>query len=78
MGEHAARTALEWGVGREEQDELTARSHQRLAAAYESGFFEDLVTPFQGLSRDQNLRPDSSVDKLGTLKPSSAAARARR
>ena len=69
MGEHAARTALEWGVGREEQDELTARSHQRLAAAYDGGFFEDLVTPFQGLSRDQNLRPDSSVDKLGKLKP---------
>ena len=69
MGEHAAKTALSWDIGREEQDELAARSHQRLAAAYEDGFFDDLVTPYQGLSRDQNLRPDSSVDKLGKLKP---------
>ena len=69
MGEHAARTALAWGITREEQDELAARSHQRLGAAYDAGFFEDLVTPFQGLSRDQNLRPDSSVDKLAKLKP---------
>lgn len=69
MGEHAARTALAWGITREEQDELAARSHQRLAAAYDAGFFADLVTPFQGLSRDQNLRPDSSVDKLAKLKP---------
>ena len=69
MGEHAAKTALSWDIGREEQDEIAARSHQRLAAAYEQGFFDDLVTPYQGLSRDQNLRPDSSVDKLGKLKP---------
>lgn len=69
MGEHAARTALAWGVTREEQDELTARSHQRLGAAYDAGFFADLVTPFQGLSRDQNLRPDSSAEKLAKLKP---------
>lgn len=69
MGEHAAKTALSWDIGREEQDELAARSHRRLAAAYEDGFFDDLVTPYQGLSRDQNLRPDSSVDKLGKLKP---------
>lgn len=69
MGEHAAKTALSWHIGREEQDELAARSHRRLAAAYEDGFFDDLVTPYQGLSRDQNLRPDSSVDKLGKLKP---------
>lgn len=69
MGEHAAKTALEWGVTREEQDEITVRSHQRLAAAYDDGFFDELVTPFQGLSRDQNLRPDSSVEKLAKLKP---------
>jgi acetyl-CoA C-acetyltransferase len=69
MGEHAAVTAKEWGVGREAQDELAAASHQRLAAAYERGFFTDLVTPFQGLTRDQNLRPDSSAEKLATLKP---------
>jgi acetyl-CoA C-acetyltransferase len=69
MGEHAARTALEWQVGREEQDELTVASHRNLAAAYERGFFDDLVTPYLGLTRDQNLRPDSSVEKLATLKP---------
>lgn len=69
MGEHAAKTAAAWQVGRAEQDELAARSHQRLAAAYERGFFDDLVTPFQGLSRDQNLRPDSSEEKLAKLEP---------
>jgi acetyl-CoA C-acetyltransferase len=69
MGEHAALTALEWQVGREEQDELTVASHRNLAAAYERGFFDDLVTPFLGLTRDQNLRPDSSVEKLAKLKP---------
>ena len=69
MGEHAALTALEWEIGREEQDELAAASHQNLAAAYEIGFLDDQVTPFRGLERDNNLRPDSSVEKLGKLKP---------
>ncbi|MDQ1028500.1 acetyl-CoA C-acetyltransferase [Streptomyces umbrinus] len=69
MGEHAAVTARVWGVTREAQDELAAASHQRLAAAYERGFFEDLVVPFRGLARDQNLRPGSTVGKLATLKP---------
>ncbi|HYS35285.1 MAG TPA: acetyl-CoA C-acetyltransferase [Pseudonocardiaceae bacterium] len=69
MGEHAAITAREWGVGRAEQDELAATSHQRLAAAYDRGFFDDLVTPYLGLTRDENLRPDSSADKLAKLKP---------
>ena len=69
MGEHAAVTARVWGVSREAQDELAAASHQRLAAAYERGFFEDLVVPFRGLARDQNLRPDSTVGKLASLKP---------
>lgn len=69
MGEHAAITAKEWGVSREAQDELAAASHQKLAAAYERGFFDDLVTPFQGLTRDQNLRADSTADKLARLKP---------
>jgi acetyl-CoA C-acetyltransferase len=69
MGEHAALTALEWKIGREEQDALAAASHQHLAAAYDAGFLDDQVTPFRGLERDQNLRPDSSVEKLGTLKP---------
>jgi acetyl-CoA C-acetyltransferase len=69
MGEHAQLTAHEWEIGREEQDELTVRSHQNMAAAYERGFFDDLVTPYLGLTRDQNLRPDSSIEKLATLKP---------
>jgi acetyl-CoA C-acetyltransferase len=69
MGEHAARTAKEWGITREAQDELAATSHQRLAAAYEEGFFEDLLTPFRGLERDENLRPDSTPAGLARLKP---------
>ncbi|MDA0164785.1 acetyl-CoA C-acetyltransferase [Solirubrobacter ginsenosidimutans] len=69
MGEHAARTAVEWGVTRAEQDELAAASHVHMAAAYERGFFDGLVTPYLGLERDQNLRPDSSVEKLAKLKP---------
>ncbi|WP_395660002.1 acetyl-CoA C-acetyltransferase [Nocardioides sp.] len=69
MGEHAALTALEWEISREEQDELAAASHQHLAAAYERGFLDDQLTPFRGLERDNNLRPDSSVEKLAKLKP---------
>jgi acetyl-CoA C-acetyltransferase len=69
MGEHAALTALEWQIGREEQDELAAASHQHLAAAYDAGFLDDQLTPFRGLERDQNLRPESSVEKLAKLKP---------
>jgi acetyl-CoA C-acetyltransferase len=69
MGEHAAITAEKWGVTREDQDEMALDSHRKLAAAYDSGFFDDLVTPHLGLTRDQNLRPDSSLDKLAALKP---------
>ena len=69
MGEHAAITARKWGITREAQDELAVASHQNLAAAYDRGFFDDLVTPYLGLKRDQNLRPDSSVEKLAKLKP---------
>ncbi|MGW0788912.1 acetyl-CoA C-acetyltransferase [Streptomyces sp. NPDC002911] len=69
MGEHAAVTALKWGVSREDQDLLAATSHQRLAAAYERGFLDDLVVPYLGLDRDQNLRPGSTVEKLAALKP---------
>ncbi len=69
MGEHTALMATEWGIGREEQDELAVRSHHHLAAAYDTGFLDDLVTPFLGQERDQNLRPDSSVEKLSKLRP---------
>jgi acetyl-CoA C-acetyltransferase len=69
MGEHTAIMAREWGIGREEQDELAVSSHRNLAEAYDGGFLDDLVTPFRGLERDQNLRPDSSKEKLAKLKP---------
>jgi acetyl-CoA C-acetyltransferase len=69
MGEHAAVTALRWGIGRTEQDELALASHHNLAAAYDRGFFDDLVTPFLGLTRDQNLRADTTLEKLGSLEP---------
>ena len=69
MGEHAAITAKQMGVKRVDQDELAAASHRNMAAAYDRGFFDDLVTPFLGLYRDDNLRPNSSVEKLATLKP---------
>ncbi len=74
MGEHAAITAREWDVSREAQDELAAASHQKLAAAYERGFFGDLLTPYLGLTRDANLRPDSTADKLAKLKPAFGGA----
>ncbi|HUO73117.1 MAG TPA: acetyl-CoA C-acetyltransferase [Solirubrobacteraceae bacterium] len=69
MGEHAAITAREWGIGRREQDELAVRSHRNLAAAYDTGWLDDLVTPYLGLARDENLRPDTSVEKLAKLRP---------
>jgi acetyl-CoA C-acetyltransferase len=69
MGESAAITAEQWGITREAQDELTAASHQHAAAAWDRGFFDDLVTPYLGLQRDMNLRPDSTPEKLGKLKP---------
>src|SRR3981189_2686021 len=69
MGDHAAITAKKMGVKRVDQDELAAASHQNMAAAYDRGFFDDLVTPFLGLYRDNNLRADSSAEKLAKLKP---------
>ena len=69
MGEHQAITALEWDISREAQDELAVNSHKNLARAYEQGFMDDLITPYKGLTRDNNLRPDSSLEKLAKLKP---------
>src|SRR4029450_1363688 len=69
VGEAAALTALEGGITREAQDEMAARSHHNLARSYEEGFHDDLVTAFRGVERDNNLRPDSTVEKLATLKP---------
>ncbi|AKT50423.1 acetyl-CoA C-acetyltransferase [Arsenicicoccus sp. oral taxon 190] len=69
MGDHMAITAKRWGITREDQDELAAASHRNLAAAYDRGFFDDLMTPYLGVTKDTNLRPGSTVDKLATLKP---------
>jgi acetyl-CoA C-acetyltransferase len=69
MGEHCALMASEWEIGRGEQDELALRSHRSLAAAYCDGFLEDLVRPYRGLERDQNLRADASAERLARLKP---------
>ncbi|AFS16905.1 MULTISPECIES: acetyl-CoA C-acetyltransferase [Mycobacterium] len=69
MGEHQAITAKQMGISRVAQDELAAASHRNMAAAYDRGFFDDLVTPFLGLYRDDNLRADSSAEKLAKLRP---------
>ena len=69
MGAHCEQMAKTWSIPREEQDLLAVESHQKAAKAYEEGFFNDLVVPFAGLNRDNNMRGDSSVEKLSTLKP---------
>lgn len=69
MGEHQALTTAQWKISREDQDELALASHKNLAAAYDRHFFDDLVTPYRGLTKDSNLRPDTSMEKLSTLKP---------
>ncbi|SDW53749.1 acetyl-CoA C-acetyltransferase [Arthrobacter sp. cf158] len=69
MGEHQALTTAQWKIAREAQDELAYNSHRNLAAAYERGFFDDLITPYRGLSRDSNLRADTTLEKLASLKP---------
>ncbi len=69
MGEHAAITAKKMGIRRVDQDRLAAASHRNMAAAYDRGFFDDLVMPFLGLYRDNNLRPDTTPEKLAALRP---------
>ena len=69
MGEHTALTAAEWGITREDQDELTYNSHQNLAKAWDEGWQDDLVTPYIGVEIDGNLRADTSLEKLAKLKP---------
>lgn len=69
MGDHCEKMAKEWHIARQAQDQLALDSHRKLAAAYDAGFFEDLVVPFRGLKRDGFLRPDSTLEKLGSLKP---------
>jgi acetyl-CoA C-acetyltransferase len=69
MGDSQAITTKEWGIARQAQDELAVTSHQNLAASYDEGWQDDLVTPFRGVEKDNNLRPDSSLEKLAKLKP---------
>jgi acetyl-CoA C-acetyltransferase len=70
MGEHCELMAKEWKITRREQDELACASHKKSAAAWKEGFYSDLVTPFAGLSTDNNVRPDTSLEKLAALKTS--------
>jgi acetyl-CoA C-acetyltransferase len=69
MGQHTELMAKEWKIGRAEQDQLAYESHRKAAEAYRSGYMDDLVVPFAGVFRDNNLREDISLDKMATLKP---------
>ncbi|HET8554951.1 MAG TPA: acetyl-CoA C-acetyltransferase [Rhodanobacteraceae bacterium] len=69
MGDHCEMMAKQWHIGREEQDRFALGSHQKLAAAYETGFFDDLVVPFRNVARDNVLRADTTLEKLAALKP---------
>jgi acetyl-CoA C-acetyltransferase len=69
MGGHTEITAKYYNITREEQDLFALQSHQKMAKAYEEGFFNDMLTPFLGLERDNNLRKDTSLEKLSRLKP---------
>jgi acetyl-CoA C-acetyltransferase len=68
MGQHCERMAVEWNISRADQDILALESHQKAAKAYDDGFFDELVTFWGGVSRDNNLRADSSVEKLAKLR----------
>jgi len=69
MGQHCEKMAREWKIGRAEQDRWALESHRKLAAAYDTGFFDDLVVPFRGVARDNLLRADTTLEKLAALKP---------
>ena len=68
MGQHCERMAREWGISRPDQDRLAMESHVKAGAAYDSGFFDPLVTPWSGVTRDNNIRADSDMEKLGSLR----------
>jgi len=69
MGEHCELMAQEWNIAREDQDQLAFESHRKAAAAYDAGFYDDLIIEYAGIKRDNNLRADSTLEKLATLKP---------
>ena len=68
MGQHCEMMAKEWGITREAQDELAYQSHMKAATAYNDGFFDDLITPCNKVLRDNNMRPDTTVEKLAGLR----------
>ena len=69
MGEHCELMAREWEIPREAQDELALRSHQNAAKSLDEGFHDDLIVPFAGIVRDNNVRPDTSLEKMAAMKP---------
>ena len=69
MGGHTEITAKHYKIPREEQDAFALQSHQKMAKAYDEGFFKDMITPYLGLDADNNLRRDTSLEKLAKLKP---------
>lgn len=69
MGQHCEKMAKEWHITRQAQDQLALESHRKLAAAYDAGFFDELIVPFRGIKRDGFLRPDTTLEKLAALKP---------
>jgi acetyl-CoA C-acetyltransferase len=69
MGEHCELMAKEWGITREAEDMLAYESHRNAAVAYDEGFMDDLVIPCAGVFRDNNIRPDISLEKMAELKP---------
>jgi acetyl-CoA C-acetyltransferase len=68
MGQHCERMAREWSISRQDQDQLAQESHQKAASAYDAGFYDDIVPFWGGLSRDNNIRPDTSLEKLASLR----------
>ncbi len=69
MGQSTELTAKQWSISRSDQDQLALESHQKAAHAYDEGFYKELVTPWQGVSEDNNIRRDSTLERLGKLKP---------
>jgi acetyl-CoA C-acetyltransferase len=69
MGQHTELMVQEWGITREEQDQLAFESHQKAALAYNEGFYDDLVFEYKGVKKDTILRPDTTLEKLAKLKP---------
>ena len=69
MGEHTEDMAKTWNIGRQEQDELALQGHRRAVAAQDRGFFEDLIVPVDGITKDHFPRRDTSIEKLAKLRP---------